>query len=88
MLDKDGWRDCAEMMNVRVWVECDREVCRTRTIERNFAAGIVSTREACEERGECYRLWSRANLVVDKSDVVNGDEVAAYQYKPTVVLRQ
>lgn len=52
MLDRDGWRDCAGMMDVRVWVECDREVCRSRTIERNFAAGIVSSREACEERGE------------------------------------
>jgi uridine kinase len=51
MLDRDGWRDCAEMMDMRVWVECPREVCRTRTIERNFAAGIVASREACEERG-------------------------------------
>jgi pantothenate kinase len=52
MLDRDGWRDCAEMMDMRVWVECDREVCRTRTIERNFAAGIVASREACADRGE------------------------------------
>jgi len=51
MLDRDGWRDCAEMMDMRVWVECPRDVCRTRTIERNFAAGIVASREACEERG-------------------------------------
>lgn len=75
MLDRDGWRDCAEMMDMRVWVECDREVCRARTVERNFAAGIVASREECEER-------------VDKSDVVNGDEVAENQYKATMVLRQ
>lgn len=56
MLDRDGWRDCAEMMDMRVWVECDREVCRARTVERNFAAGIVASREECEERGECYRI--------------------------------
>jgi pantothenate kinase len=51
MLDRDGWRDCAEMMDLRVWVDCEREVCRARTIERNFAAGIVATREECAERG-------------------------------------
>jgi pantothenate kinase len=51
MLDRDGWRDCAEMMDLRVWVDCEREVCRTRTIERNFAAGIVATRAECAERG-------------------------------------
>jgi uridine kinase len=51
MLDRDGWRDCAELMDLRVWVDCEREVCRMRTIERNFAAGIVATREECAERG-------------------------------------
>ena len=51
MLDRDGWRECAEMMDVRVWVECEREVCRRRTITRNLAAGIVDSLEKCEERG-------------------------------------
>ena len=55
MLDRDGWRDCAEMMDMRIWVECDREICRARTIERNLAAGIVASREACEVRGQSYR---------------------------------
>jgi len=27
-------------------------------------------------------------IIVDKSDVLNGDEVAEHQYKPTVVVRQ
>lgn len=52
MLDKSGWRECAEMMDMRVWVETDREVCRRRLIKRNFGAGIVSDLKACEERGE------------------------------------
>lgn len=52
MLDKPGWRDCAEMMDLRVWVETDREVCRQRVIKRNWKAGIVDTLEKCEERGE------------------------------------
>lgn len=56
MLDRDGWRDCAEMMDVRVWVECDREVCRQRIIKRNFAAGIVDSIEKCEQRGEQARI--------------------------------
>jgi len=40
------------------------------------------------KRGVSIWAWVRADLVVDKSDVVNGDEVAAHQYEPTVVLRQ
>jgi hypothetical protein len=44
------------MMDMRVWVECDREVCRQRTIKRNFAAGIVDSIEKCEERGESSHM--------------------------------
>jgi hypothetical protein len=89
MLDRDGWRDCAEIMDMRVWVECDREVCRQRTIKRNFAAGIVDSIKKCEERGESRFCDGEAVvliLVVDASDAVNGDEVADHQYKPTTII--
>lgn len=55
LLDKPGWRECAAMMDMRVWVETDRDVCRTRLINRNFSAGIVSDLKACAERGESLR---------------------------------
>lgn len=59
LLDKPGWRDAANLFDLRVWVECDREVARDRVIRRNFEAGIVDTLEKCIERGECF-VQSRA----------------------------
>ena len=122
MLDRDGWRECAEIMDMRVWVECDREVCRRRTITRNLAAGIVDSMEKCEARGMslsrtpypgvfphalshprtpytalddtsfrrlivlCEPSSAVADMLVDASDVVNGDEVADHKYKPTEII--
>lgn len=90
MLDREGWRDCAEMMDARVWVECDRAVCRRRTIKRNFAAGIVDSIAKCEERGKSCLLCEGGvdayRRIVDASDVVNGDEVADHKYRPTEII--
>lgn len=88
MLDKPGWRDCAEMMDMRVWVESDREVCRRRLIKRNYEAGVVDDLKACEKRGEsaCAMVTlvgNAADATVDASDMVNGDEVRQFRYYPT-----
>jgi uridine kinase len=44
------------MYDIRVFVDCTREVCRERVIRRNFAAGIVESLDKCAERGESGRV--------------------------------
>lgn len=52
LLDEDVWRDTAAKMDIRIWVEVDREEVRQRLIERNFAAGLAPTRDLLVKRGE------------------------------------
>jgi pantothenate kinase len=59
MLDRPGWRECAEMMDFRVFVECDEDVCRRRVVRRNWEAGVVSDLKECEARGELLSLLER-----------------------------
>ena len=64
MLDIDDWRECAAMMDMRLFVEVDREISRSRVIRRNFDAGIVDNLEKCAVRGESSqhsRTWPQAN---------------------------
>jgi pantothenate kinase len=51
-LNINGWEDCAGLMDLRIWVDVDRETARRRVISRNFAAGISESLEKCAERGE------------------------------------
>jgi len=62
------------MMDMRIWIEVDRDVARRRLVERNFAAGISATREATEDR-------------VDASDMQNGEDVRRWRVEPTHVVR-
>lgn len=73
LLDRDGWREAAQMMDVKVWIEVDRQVARRRLVERNFAAGLCGTREETERR-------------VDQSDMANGEEVREFRVEPTDVV--
>lgn len=70
MLDRPGWRECADKMDLRVWVEVPRDVVRARVLKRNTEAGIVTDDEVAVRR-------------VEESDMVNGDEVFAHRYKVT-----
>ena len=62
-----GWKECAEMMDVGIWVESERSVVRERLVRRNFAAGIVDDQEKCKQRGESsfanYTLWILLRLL-------------------------
>ncbi|ORY34062.1 P-loop containing nucleoside triphosphate hydrolase protein [Naematelia encephala] len=73
LLSKDGWRQCAEMMDLRIFVDVDPEEARQRVIRRNFEAGIVDNLEKCAER-------------VDAVDMKNADEVRRYMVTPTDVI--
>jgi pantothenate kinase len=61
-LSLPGWKACAEMLDMRIWVEVDRAVARERLIRRNFEAGIAESLVKCAER-------------VDAVDMVTGEEV-------------
>jgi pantothenate kinase len=90
-LDTPGWRECAEMMDERIWVEVDREVARQRLVSRNFAAGISESLEKCTERGEPFptldAVWLRRSpFVVDASDMLNGEFVRSHRLDPTHIV--
>lgn len=52
LFDQPTWRDAADVMDVRIWIDVDPAVARERVIARNHAAGIVPDLEACIDRGE------------------------------------
>ncbi|KAK8864321.1 hypothetical protein IAR55_001568 [Kwoniella newhampshirensis] len=74
LLDQPGWEECAEMMDIRVFVDVDREEARGRVVRRNFEAGIVDSIAKCEER-------------VDAVDMVNGEQVRTRLVSPTYIIR-
>ncbi|WWD17380.1 hypothetical protein CI109_101821 [Kwoniella shandongensis] len=74
LLDQVGWKECAEMMDVKVYVDVDEEEARGRVVRRNFEAGIVDSIEKCEER-------------VDAVDMVNGEQVRNHLVSPTYIIK-
>ncbi|WVF71528.1 hypothetical protein IAT40_006336 [Kwoniella sp. CBS 6097] len=72
-LDRDGWRESAGLVDMRVWVEVDRHEARERVIKRNFEAGIVAGIDACEKR-------------VDAVDMANGEEVRSHRVQPDYII--
>ncbi|OWZ62829.1 hypothetical protein AYX15_05080 [Cryptococcus neoformans] len=74
LLDQPGWKDCAAMMDIGVWVDVDENVARKRVIKRNWEAGIVEDVKKCEER-------------VDAVDMKNGEQVRNYLASPTYIIR-
>ncbi|KIR33824.1 hypothetical protein I352_03906 [Cryptococcus deuterogattii MMRL2647] len=74
LLDQSGWRECAAMMDMGVWVDVDENVARKRVIKRNWEAGIVEDVKKCEER-------------VNAVDMKNGEQVRNYLVDPTYIIR-
>ncbi|ORX35107.1 P-loop containing nucleoside triphosphate hydrolase protein [Kockovaella imperatae] len=71
--DRPGWRECAEMMDRRVWIEVDPAVSRERVIRRNLAAGVSIDLLSAIDR-------------VDASDMLNDQEVRNHRLAPTDVI--
>lgn len=65
-LDLPGWRECADLMDLKIWIEVDLEVARQRLVKRNHEAGIVADWDACADR-------------VDKVDMKNGEAVRTHR---------
>lgn len=51
MLDVEPWREAAEMLDERIWVEVARETARERLVKRHLHTGVETEREAAEKRG-------------------------------------
>ncbi|WVN88313.1 uncharacterized protein L203_103518 [Cryptococcus depauperatus CBS 7841] len=74
LLDMPGWRKCADMMDIGVWVDVEEEIARERVIKRNWEAGIVESLEKCVER-------------VDAVDMKNGEQVRSHLVQPTYIIK-
>ncbi|KAK1760604.1 ATP-dependent kinase [Echria macrotheca] len=62
LLDRAPWSEAAALMDLRWFVEVDRDVARVRLARRHVAAGLVATLEDGDRRAV-------------ENDLVNGDEV-------------
>lgn len=51
MLDVEPWRDAAELLDERIWVEIERSVARERLVKRHLHTGVETVREEAEKRG-------------------------------------
>jgi pantothenate kinase len=65
-LDKEPWRNAAELMNERWFVEVDFDVARKRLIHRHIKAGIAANEEEAGKRA-------------DENDLVNGKEIVEHR---------
>ncbi|KAH8730243.1 P-loop containing nucleoside triphosphate hydrolase protein [Phaeosphaeriaceae sp. PMI808] len=61
-LDKDPWRQAAELMDERWFVDVDFKVARNRLIHRHVKAGIAANQDEAGKRA-------------DENDLVNGQEI-------------
>ncbi|KAF1921736.1 P-loop containing nucleoside triphosphate hydrolase protein [Ampelomyces quisqualis] len=65
-LDKEPWRDAADLMDERWFVDVDFDVARERLIHRHVKAGIAANEEEAGKRA-------------DENDLVNGREIVDHR---------
>lgn len=51
LLDTPPWREAAQLLDERIWVECEPAIARGRLVARHLQTGIEPDREAAEWRG-------------------------------------
>lgn len=92
MLDIEVWRDAAEKMDERWWVEVDWEVAKTRLIKRHVLTGVAKDMDeaiwrADENDGPSKPSSPPAfNSCVCLNLWTDGKFVAANLYKPTRII--
>jgi pantothenate kinase len=74
LLDEDGWRDVADMVDLRVYVDADLNTTRDRVAKRHVLAGIEKTLEDGYAR-------------VDANDALNGRLIKERLVEPDLVVR-
>lgn len=52
MLDIEPWKEATDLLDERVWVECERGVARERLVRRHLKEGVEYEQEKAEARGE------------------------------------
>ena len=65
-LNKEPWKDAAELMDERWFVDVDFDVARKRLIHRHVKAGIAANEEEAGKRA-------------DENDLVNGKEIVDFR---------
>ncbi|KAL1977841.1 hypothetical protein VTN31DRAFT_700 [Thermomyces dupontii] len=73
LLDEDGWRDIAPLVDLKVFVDADLQVIRRRLAKRHVEAGIEKTLDDGFRR-------------VDSNDVINGMLVKEKLIQPDIVI--
>jgi pantothenate kinase len=74
LLDEDGWRDVASLVDYRVFVDVDLQEARERLAKRHVAAGIEITLEDAFRR-------------VDANDYLNGVMIKEHLVRPDLVVK-
>ena len=52
LLNVEPWRQATDVLDERVWVECDRETARQRLVRRHLLEGVEYEQDKAEARGE------------------------------------
>ncbi|ORY72439.1 P-loop containing nucleoside triphosphate hydrolase protein [Leucosporidium creatinivorum] len=73
LLDVEPWREATELLDERVWVECERSVARERLVRRHLKEGVEYEQDKAEAR-------------VDKSDMLNGEYIREHLTEPTITF--
>jgi pantothenate kinase len=74
LLDEEGWRDIADLVDLRIFIDVDLKVARDRVAERHVKSGIETSLE------DAYRR-------VDANDFLNGSLIMKKMRKPDIVIR-
>ena len=95
LLDTYPWRQAAQLLDERIWVECEPAIARSRLVARHLQTGIEPDREAAERRGACIlvslfdaeaetktRVFCYCHAV-DGSDMLNGEYIREHLVTPT-----
>lgn len=68
-MDREGWRDAAELMDELWFIETPIETAALRVAKRNFAAGLSPTYEAALERTEANDMRNAREILAEKLPV-------------------
>ncbi|TIB95727.1 P-loop containing nucleoside triphosphate hydrolase protein [Wallemia mellicola] len=73
LLNDPKWKEAANLLNIRFWIDLDENEARSRLVKRHLASGI------CENEEDAYRR-------VETNDIQNGRYVRANLIDETKVI--
>ncbi|RMZ86953.1 hypothetical protein DV736_g5824, partial [Chaetothyriales sp. CBS 134916] len=87
-LDREGWRDAAELMDELWFIEVAFSVAAERVATRNYAAGISSSLEESRARTEASDMRNGREVVaqrLDVQEVIEGVEDERWRNEPVEI---